>query len=557
MKSGSLGINTTLMNSSRKHIENLLPVSKVDIYDGASKEFDPNGLFSPYIFGRIGSAERMTKMGYIDLKIPVFHPLVFTHLKRLKGIYVGIMQGTVYAKWDSKLKDFVRSDSVDGKTGFAFFVKHMKKIDYVKVDERDPTKKMSMQRELRIDIVKKYKGDLMRDTCLVIAAGVRDITVGEDNRTSYDEINNLYKKLIAISNTIVAGTSDTDEDDLAVHDSARWNLQYTMNEIYDYLFNIVFGKDKLIQSKWAGRSVFNGTRNVMTALVPHTEHLKAANTPGIDTTQVGVYQIARAMFPVLVHRITKGWVSEVIDAGSRTASVITPKTHTPLTVELSRKEVDFWSSSDGITKVLGILSDLTRRDKPIMVGKGYLGYIYEDEKGFRLVSARDIENENITKEQLTKCKPLTWITLLYCILYRDAKEVFAIITRYPVTGMGSTYPSRVQLRSTIKSKILQEYNSEWELYEGDEYTANELPILDDEVSYFDSMAVATDSLAGLGGDYDGDMGSFTIVYGKAARAEIKQYLTSVNGYLDPRGGARLKSNSDLVEWIARGMTMKK
>lgn len=498
MKQGSVSISPTIMSASRKLIEQLHPISVVDIYDGASKQFNPNGLFSSIIFGRIGSPERTSNYAYIDLKVPVFHPLIFGHFKRLKALYVGIMSGTAFAVWDAKLKDFVRSDEQKGSTGYAFFVKHYSKINY--------TDTGSMQRELRVDVIKKFGKDAMRDTCIVIAAGMRDVMVDEDGRTSYDEVNDLYKKLIAISNTIVAssGIQGADDDDLAVHDLARWNLQRTMNEIYDYLFNIVFGKDKLIQSKWAGRNVFNGTRNVLSNMTPHTADLDGAETPEIDSTQVGVYQTSRAMFPVTSHMIIKGWPSTIVDVGSGTATVFKPKSLEPVSIDLKRATADRWTTSNGVSKTINSLENVKLRDQPVMIDGHYLGLLYQDEVGFKFVSATDVLNENITKEQLALCRPITLIELMYCLLYAKSKQVYSIVTRYPVAGMGSTYPSKVHLRSTVRTKVLREYLEDWTLSDDDEHIATAFPILDDNVAYFDSMAVAQSAVTGLSADYDGD-----------------------------------------------------
>ena len=117
----------------------LLPITSLDIFSGATKNFHPEGLFSVDIFGRYGEEKRNRTLAYIDFKVNVFHPIVFNALCDLKELYGGIMSGSVYAIWDTELKDFVKSDPVDGKTGYSFFLSHFSDIEFVRntSDKRD------------------------------------------------------------------------------------------------------------------------------------------------------------------------------------------------------------------------------------------------------------------------------------------------------------------------------------------------------------------------------------------------------------------------------------
>ena len=80
MKQGEVAIRPRLLTADRGRLRGIKPVRVVDIYDGASSNYHPEGLFSTEIFGRTGSLDRFLNMSYIDLKIPVFNPLAFKAL---------------------------------------------------------------------------------------------------------------------------------------------------------------------------------------------------------------------------------------------------------------------------------------------------------------------------------------------------------------------------------------------------------------------------------------------------------------------------------------------
>ena len=59
-------------------------VTALDTFQNNTRDFHESGLFSTTLFGRVGSPERLTRMAYIDIYIPIFHPRIFGHLCSLK-----------------------------------------------------------------------------------------------------------------------------------------------------------------------------------------------------------------------------------------------------------------------------------------------------------------------------------------------------------------------------------------------------------------------------------------------------------------------------------------
>ena len=72
--------NVDLLTIKPEHLKFLGEVTSLAVYESNSRVFDKNGLFSESIFGIVGTQERMTKAGYIDLKIPIIHPFDFKQL---------------------------------------------------------------------------------------------------------------------------------------------------------------------------------------------------------------------------------------------------------------------------------------------------------------------------------------------------------------------------------------------------------------------------------------------------------------------------------------------
>ena len=69
--------NIDLLILNRSNTGYMLEVKSPIIFESSSNIFKKDGLFSNEIFGDVGSKDRMERCGYIDLKIPVMHPLIY------------------------------------------------------------------------------------------------------------------------------------------------------------------------------------------------------------------------------------------------------------------------------------------------------------------------------------------------------------------------------------------------------------------------------------------------------------------------------------------------
>lgn len=282
------------------------------------------------------------------------------------------MLGTKFATWDAEAKDFVASNPIDGRTGYSFFMEHYMELEF--------KTNRSEARQLRVDLLNKFRKEALTENILVIPAGMRDIEIRDGNRIAQDEINDYYRSLLSVSN-IFKGVAGTKED--PIFDTSRKSAQLAFNSIYDYLENMISGKKGLIQAKWARRSVFNGTRNVLSAMDTSCAVLGDERAVKPTQTQLGYYQLMKAVLPITQFELKNGWLSKVFSGGD-TVYLTDPDTWEAVQVDLSTESIDRWDTMEGLEKVITSFEKPSNRNKAIKIEGHYLGLIYVDKYRFKI-----------------------------------------------------------------------------------------------------------------------------------------------------------------------------
>lgn len=488
MSALELPFNVEIFQPSPEQLKLMKPVTSTDYYENTKGDLHEEGLFSISIFGRVGDEMRDKRFSYIDIKTEVFHPIIYNRLVRLKKLYHGILNGEQYAKWDEVKKDFVTANEMDGQTGFAFFCQHWRDIEFV-------TNKSDV-RDMRVKLVEKYKDQALTSKILVIPAGLRDIEVDENGRTNVNEINALYLKLLSISR--VLPDHDNVKNDPA-HNLARRLLQSTFNDIYDLIESMLSGKEGFFQSKWGARNVANSTRNVITAMDTSVAKLGAVNAPRFTDTIVGLWQLSKSVLPLTIHCLMKGYLSQVFAYGNRTARVVDPTTLKPEIVEVSADAYDRWNTVEGLEKVVSSYKELSLRNKPVTIDDRYLALIYapKDQPVFRVFSDIDELPAEFDRKDV---RPINLMELIYLSGYHIWNDQVGTVTRYPVTGIGSCYPTTVYVKTTVVGEVRRELGEDWKpLSEDNSYVAPEFPTYD-PLAYQDSLVIPSVRLDGLGAD---------------------------------------------------------
>lgn len=537
---GALAIpfNITFLDLTPEKLQGIKPVTVLDIFDRSTTLFHEDGLFSTSIFGRVGDERRNRRFSYIDIKLDIFHPVIFNVLGKLKGLYLEIMSGKSYAVWDKEIKDFVRSTPVDGKTGFAFFLNHWKDIEF---ENRDSDK-----REQNVMLLKKFKNKALLNKVIVIPAGLRDLEIQSDGRQSENEINTLYKKIIALSNSVITSAIKNNPEML---NNTRYSLQLAFNAVYDNLLSLIEGKKKLLLGRWASRNVFNGTRNVITSMNIDSTELGYPGNISCNDTIVGLYQFIKGALPLTKFHLKSGFLSKVFQGPSAPVILVNKNTLKSEAVNIKASYYDAWMTDEGIEKVINHFSEESLRHKPLEIEGRYVGLLYNDPVNRYIKLFQDIDD--VPPEfNRAYVAPVTFCELIYLSVYSFANQLPCFVTRYPITGMGSIYPSKIYLKPTVATVERCLLDDNW-AFDKDKPVAYEFPTKTDFVN---SMSPSSLHLSMLGADFDGDTCSLTILYSDESIKEVNEYLQSKRYYVGTNGRVNFSTGTDTVSYVLANMT---
>lgn len=475
--------NITLLDPKKIVPGVFKPIITTDTFEGMTQNLNDEGLFSVEIFGRMGSKERDQIESYIQTKLFIFNPTYFKALVQIKSLYLGIMKGTEYAVWDNSVKDFIKSNILDGQTGYSFFIQHFKDIVLTTTD--------SYKRKQRVTLLERFKDISLTNKVLVVPAGLRDIQFEPSGAVTEPELNELYRKLMFKTRVIAGG--DLDNAESSLYDTVRWGLQVAFNDIDDYLFDLFDGKGGLYQKKVATRGVVAGTRNVITARKVNRSNLRELNGVDPNSTDIGLLQSLLAYQYVCVNAIVNKYIEDIFTPGSQTAKLVNKKTLEYEYVEVSSEIVEKWTTATGLGKLFNGFANASVRNRPILVKGYYLALVYDDGKDVCVLG--DIGDLPKGKDR-KNVKPMTYAELFYLSCHKVIEDQMGQATRYPVTGVGSIFPTNINLLTTTNAKKRNVVDTEWETLE----VCNRFPESIKGEGYFDAMSVDPSREAGLGSD---------------------------------------------------------
>jgi len=542
MKRAMLPLNLSLLVPSREQLRTIRQVTTLDIFDGPGGNFHEDGLFSTLTFGRLGDPLRDRRFGYIHLKLPILHPVIYSRLLRLKGLYGDILAGREYATWNSELNDFEKSNEIEGQTGYTFFLSYWSILK--------PAKTGSSVRDLRVQLIDKYRDKSLLTDLLVIPAGLRDAEVNTDGRLSMDEVNELYQSVLMLVRNF---PDRADASDIAIYDRTRYSLTLKVVELFEHYEKLISGKRGFIQARYASRRVFNGTRNVISSLDVSTVDLDAPNRPRFNDTVIGLYQASKAVLPKTIYALKTSIVGEIFNTASNNIELVNPKTLQREWVEVSNEDLDRWGTEEGLEKVINELSITEKRAAPVKIGQHYLALVYVDNSGnYKVLRRIDEVPETHNRDFV---RPITYVELIYLSGLGMWNTISAFVTRYPVDNQLSSYPSKLYVKTTITGELRYPLDVNFER-RVDVPLALEYPILTPGVipKYHDSTSVNPTRLANLGADFDGDMVSVNAVYSNEAIAETDQYFKTREAYIQAGGGLAFSVDVHTLSLVLSFMT---
>lgn len=529
--------NFTLLDTNKVLWGAMRPVTVADTFEGQTSNLNDDGLYSTEIFGRVGTDERDKTLSYIDVTLPIFNPTYFKALIQLKALYGEIIKGRAYAVWDEAEKDFIKSNLLEGDTGYAFFMSHF--------HELDPKQNESFKRKQKIDLVEQFKDRAQSNKIIVIPAGMRDVEI-RDGVVSENEINDLYRKLIFRSKSLNVRNVDTSDP---VYDNIRWGLQESFNNIADFLFNMQEGKRGFMQRRMSRRSIFGATRNVITSRKVSVENCDDNVTGDPNSTIIGLYQALLGFNLIAIHDLMNGFLSEVFTAGMGVARLVDPKTLNATYVDVDSFIVDKFTSSDGLTSLFNGYGSPNLRNRDIKVAGHYLGLVYDDGKNVMLIHDIDDLPSQFDKKLV---RPVTYTQFFYMQCVKTIEKKMMQVTRYPITGIGSIYPSRVFVmptNSTSSKRNLLDLDGETVLT-----SYNYFPMWTQNPSYFDGMSIANIRLGLAGGDFDGDALSANSIMAEDSIAEIEALFGKRDFYISGAGDFLYDPVQEPHEFLLRSLT---
>jgi hypothetical protein len=432
-----------------------MPVTSHAMKD-SSNQLHPDGLFSEQIFGQIGSSQRITRMGYIELSplLPVLHPEIYRILTTMKKLYEGILSGKQYAVWNKSLKDFEvvsKSTADESSTGYNFFIEHLSELQ-IPLTASD-------KRKINVEILKKYKDRLLIDKVPVLAAAIRDLKEDEFRLQSGD-INKLYLGLLSLSQALPEKILE-----IKLYDQLRYNIQIKINQIYEYLMELLEGKGGFLQRRFGARSVAMSARNVITSANLAALSPKDPKYLHSDETAIPLIQGLKTFQPLVISRIKSRLIDYVFMPNSSQITVIDPNTYQLVYISINDLIKDKFTQYDQIENLINVfIQNSEVRFNPITVQSidttdkkhYFLFLVYEDDNDVIYLERSITILQDHLKERfdMNRLRPMTWIELFYISIYPITKKSHSMITRYPVVNFGGIYPTKIKTTTTSPDRTV-------------------------------------------------------------------------------------------------------
>lgn len=231
----------------------LKEVKNSNVWGAGKRNFDEEGLWSETIFGRVGSKERRTKFGYIQLGTYFINPVVYKMMKSFSEEVRDILAEKKCFKFNSQESIFEEDEN--GETGILFLCEHKNSINFEKIAKKD-----------KKDIGKfldKNKSKIFIDKYLIIpAGGIRDMsTQKKDIKQFSSEINIYYEKLISLNNQLKINADDEIKN-IFVN-----QIQRNLIQCFDWIKNKMTGKTGIMRGTLLRKTMDYSARIIATSSI--------------------------------------------------------------------------------------------------------------------------------------------------------------------------------------------------------------------------------------------------------------------------------------------------
>ena len=550
-EASSQHLQTSILNIEKFVKVNLLKeVSNPVFFNGPTPTED--GLLSNEIFG-ITKAERSGIYAYIDLGANFIHPLIYKTLCKLNNKIESIINGTEYFIINDS-GELIPSD--DGDTGIDWFKRNFNKIKFKKNE--------SSSRNKRIDFIEKCKNEMWITKYIVIPPYYRDVDT-RDAGIGVGEINKLYSSLIMATKSL----KETAGFGLTLSDVTKARIQNILVQIFDWFGNGTTingqetpanlpGKMGLVKRGLMYKTVDYSARLVMSApdvsgediddLMVDMNHaalpLAAAlccfkpfimfwlrrffeNTfAGRLEFPVNINENETVMVPLIDYQI----VFSDIELDKQIERFIHGYSNRFIPIELpvDKEELARKIKNKELKSVTG---------KDIDVKKLNTWMVFS---GYKLNNSNEFDKtKKEYSPQLKIKRRITWCDLFYMAACDVTEDKMVLITRFPIDSYLNQYPSKVRIKSTVKTQpmvIQLNFEDNTKLYKWypvineQDINSNTSPVFEDTLSICNGL------IGAMGMDYDGDTAIVKPVYTIEANKECEKQASSkiqvlgMNGY---------------------------
>jgi DNA-directed RNA polymerase beta' subunit len=475
---------------------------------------DENGLVSNEIFGTTITSRRQT-YGYIDLYNHYFHPHVYLVIKALYKNIVKIISGELYCKINEN-GELVEDEN--GETGIKFLYKNWNKINWDSKNTIDT--KTSGIRVERLNLLKNYKKDeIFIDKMLVIPPFYRDMN-SSTTGNEIEDINKQYQKLIRSSKLI--------KDQALMFDfelyKTDYEIQMTLNNIYDYFKTKLEKKTGIIRKYLMGKNVDYCTRTVISA--PRINE----NDPddmftSFEYSNIPISQVCSLAYPFVMHELKIFFNREVIDKKGEIQlyDLSTGKLVDNIIVE----EPESYFSEAYIKNIIDtFVDDPESRFNLIEIPNN------KNKKLYLHLSGSKLNSEDGASLSKTIYRPMTWTDLLYLACEEAVKNKHCLITRYPVSDEYGLFVTKIRVNSTLKTEPVSINGT---LYKWYPVVELDTPTNLIGSKFIDSCQFSNSYLKGLVGDYDGDQTTVKIIFTQEANEEAENFMKTKSNFINTNG----------------------
>lgn len=237
------------------------PVTSVNEFSVNGLSFDPNGLWSEEIFGRIGSKDRRMRFGYINLNTYIINPILYDMVSTISTDIKNI----ILSKETYIMKNNTLIEDINGDTGLLFFHRILDNIKFINLIKNKPEK---------IELAKyldNNKSLIMIKNLLVLPAGDRDLSMNKSkSKQMVSDINNFYERIISLSSQILI---QSDEEMKSIFTTY---IQKGCQQVLIWLQNNIKGKQGLFRS------------TMLKKTVDYSARIAATSDPEIPLGKIGV-----------------------------------------------------------------------------------------------------------------------------------------------------------------------------------------------------------------------------------------------------------------------------